>query len=66
MNISLTRTVTISEEYLRDICIDAISEFFSDEYNVDFVDDLSTDDRKLIYVKVGAALIDFAESEVME
>lgn len=63
INISVTKT--ISEEELRDICLNAINDYMCDEYNIDFVYDVSSDDRRLIYTKVGAALIDFAGSEVI-
>lgn len=65
INFSMTKTVTISEENLRDMCIDAISDFMCDEYGIEFVEDVPSDDRRLIYTKVGAALIDFARSEVI-
>lgn len=65
MNFSATKTVTISEEYLRDTCLDAISDFMYNEYDIDIVNNVSANDRRLIYAKVGAMLIDFAGSNAI-
>ena len=60
MNIIYTKEVEIDEKYLRDTCIDAISDYVSDDLGISFVDDLASDVRRLIYAKVGALLIDYA------
>lgn len=65
LNISVKKRISVSEELLREVCLDAINDFMCDEYNIAFVYDVPSDNRKLIYAKVGAALIDFAESEVI-
>lgn len=64
--IPYSATVTISEEYFRDICVNAIADVFCDETNEDFVEVVSAEDRKAIYMKVGMALIDYAKSEVIK
>ena len=58
--------VSIPEEYFRDVCVNAIADAFCDETNEDFVEVVSAEDRKAIYRKVGMALINYAESAVIE
>lgn len=66
IHIPYSTTVDFSEDYLRDVCVNAIAEVFCDETGQDFVDVVSSDNRRLIYAKVGAALIDYSGSEVIE
>ena len=66
IHIPYSATVTIPEEYLRDVCVNAIADAFCDETSEDFVEVVSAEDRKAIYMKVGMALIDYAKSEVIK
>lgn len=64
--IPYSATLDISEDYLRDVCVNAIADTFCDETSEDFVETVSAEDRKAIYVSVGMALIDYAKSEVIQ
>jgi hypothetical protein len=46
--------------------VNAIADVFCDETGQDFVDVVSAEDRRLIYAKAGAALIDYSASEVIK
>lgn len=62
ITLTYTKTENFSEDYLRDICIDAIYDYLRDE-GID-IDDLSSISKNLLLTAVAKSLCNYAK--VME